>query len=122
MKKNILITFSLIIIGLFGCLNQVESSSIAGKEFNNVIELDVREVVCSKLTAEDKDRIKGTWQDSKLNKITLNESMGIINDKAYIGKEVNLIDIPTKSISQPNNMIVYASLDGNKIIGYGYVD
>ena len=45
--------------------------------------------------------------------------MGIINDKSYIGKEVYLIDFPTKSISVP--IIVYASLDDYKIIGYGYV-
>ena len=60
--------------------------------------------------------------DSKLQRITLISTMGIINDNTYIGKEVYLIDFPTKSIAMPNNMIVYASLDNYKVIGYGYVE
>jgi hypothetical protein len=52
----------------------------------------------------------------------LTESMGIINDKSYIGKEVYLVDFQTKSISIPNNMIVYASLYDYKIVGYGIVE
>lgn len=123
MKKIILIIFSLVLfIGLLACSNQKESNSI--KESNNVTvkEQDVREVIWYQLTSKDKERIKGTWQDSELRKITLNENMGIINYKSYIGKEVYLIDFPTKNISMPNNMIVYASLDDYKLIGYGFVE
>jgi len=54
--------------------------------------------------------------------MTLTESMGIINDKSYIGKEVYLIDFQTKNMSMPNNMLVYAALDDYKIVGYGLVE
>ena len=82
---------------------------------------DVRQVVWEQLTPEDKERVQGNWQSSKSNKIILTESMGNINDKSYIGKEVYLIDFKTKSISI-SNMIVFASLDNYIIVGYGYVD
>lgn len=123
MKKNILIILSLFIfIGLLACSNQKKSNNI--KDSNNVTvkELDVREIVWNQLTSKDKKQIKGTWKDSELRKITLNENMGIINDESYIGKEVYIIDLPTKSLSEPCNMIVYASLDDYKIIGYGFLD
>ncbi len=80
------------------------------------------EAVWDQLNSQDKRRINGTWQDSRLQKIQLKESMGNIYDKAYIGKEVYLVDFTTNSSSMPNNMIVYAALDNQKIIGYGYVD
>lgn len=125
MKKFILIIFSLILfIGLIACSNKKESNSITVKEQSNIIvkERDVREIVWNQLTSKNKDRVKGSWRYGKLSKITLNENMGIINDKSYIGKEVYVIDFPTKNISMPNNMIVFASSDNYKIIGYGYVE
>ena len=48
--------------------------------------------------------------------------MGIINDKSYVGKEVYLVDFPTKSISMPNNTIFIVSKDTHKLIGAGYVE
>jgi hypothetical protein len=90
--------------------------------FKKGLILDVRQVVWEQLTSKDKERVEGNWQASISNKMILTESMGIINDKSYIGKEVYLIDFQTKSISVPNNIIVYASLDNYKIVGYGYVD
>lgn len=84
--------------------------------------IDIRELVWNQLDLKDKERINGNWQDAKLNKILLNESMGIINNKLYIGKEVYIIDFQTKGNSIPNNMIVYSSIDEHKIIGYGYID
>ena len=44
-----------------------------------------------------------------------NPNMGILNDKSYIGEEVYLINFQTKSISVPNNIIVYASLDDYRL-------
>jgi len=85
-------------------------------------EKDVREIAFNQLNSKDKNRVFGTWKNSKLSKITLKENMGNINDKSYIGKEVYLIDIPAKSRSIPNNMIVYVSVDNHKLLGYGYVE
>lgn len=59
------------------------------------------------ITTKEQKTIAVTWQDSKLSKITLEEGMGTINDKSYIGKEVYLVDFETKSQSVPDNMIVY---------------
>ncbi|MFL0266781.1 hypothetical protein [Candidatus Clostridium radicumherbarum] len=83
---------------------------------------DVREVVWNQLNAQEKEHIKGTWNDFKVSKITLTENMGRISDKSYIGKEVYLIDFTIDSMAIPNNRIVYASLDDYKLIGYGLVD
>lgn len=83
---------------------------------------DVREITFNQLSPKDKNGVFGTWENSKLSKIILKENMGNINDKSYIGKEVYIIDIPTRSISIPNNMIVYVSIDNHKLLGYGYVE
>lgn len=94
------------------------------KEQSNIIEnkLDVREIVWNQLISKD-NSMEGNWQDGKLSRITLYRDAGIIiNDKSYIGKEVYFIDFKTKSLRIPNNIIVYVSMDNNKIIGYGIVD
>ncbi len=48
--------------------------------------------------------------------------MGNITDKSYMRKEVYLVYFPTKSNSIPNNMIVYLSIDSNKLLGYRFVE
>lgn len=59
----------------------------------------------------------------EVSKTTLNESMmSEVEDKSYAGKEVYLIDFPTKSKSIPNNMIVYADVNTFDYIGIGLVD
>ena len=83
---------------------------------------DVREEVWNELSSKDRERIKGTWQDSILSQKVLHENMGIINDRPYIGREVYVIEFNTKNISVPRNFIVFASVDNHKIIGVGYVD
>ena len=123
MKKNTLIVLSILILVLLtACYNSKESNKAANEQSNVTQVQDVREAVWSQLTSNDQERIKGKWQDSTLQKITLHEFMGKINDKSYIGKEVYLVDFKTNSNSISNNMGVYASCDHYKIIGYGYVD
>ncbi|MDV3425887.1 MAG: hypothetical protein LIR50_01195 [Bacillota bacterium] len=100
-------------------LNSVTKNQSAGKTTK---EQDIREIAYNQLTAEDKERTAGTWQNSKFSKISLREGMGNINDKSYVGQEVYLIDFPTKSKSLPNNMIVYIEMHKYKLIGYGYAD
>ncbi|WP_275645823.1 hypothetical protein [Cytobacillus sp. S13-E01] len=48
--------------------------------------------------------------------------MSQVDDKSYEGKEVYLIDFPTKSESIPTNMIVYADVNTFNYIGNGLVD
>ncbi|WP_175495433.1 hypothetical protein [Gracilibacillus orientalis] len=45
-----------------------------------------------------------------------------MEDKSYEGKEVYLIDYPTKNTAIPNNMIVYADIENSEYIGNGLVD
>jgi hypothetical protein len=91
------------------------------KETNN--EKDVREVVWGQLSEEQKEWIDGTWEDGKITKVTLNENMmSQVIDKSYEGREVYLIDFPTKTKSKPNNMIVYADVTTFDYIGNGLVD
>lgn len=116
------------------CSNQKKSNS---EGVNKLIEItekeasenttkkdkqDIRELAYNQLTKEDKERISGTWEDSTYSKITLKEGMGTTETDTYIGKEVYIIDFPTKDISLPNNMIVYLEMDNNKLIGYGIVE
>jgi hypothetical protein len=119
MKK---INFFIIVLVFF--IGLLSTSSSIKKESVSVIvnEQDIREIAFNQLSSKDKDRVLRSWENSKVSKITLKENMGNINDNSYIGKEVYLIDIPTQSISIPNNMIVYVSMDNHKLLGYGYVE
>jgi hypothetical protein len=126
MKKINLLIISLVLsLGLFtACSSPEEANIVINKEpiSTTVKEQDIKELAYNQLTSEDKKRVSETWKDSKLSKITLHERMGRINNISYIGKEVYLIDFPTKGNSMPSNMIVYLAIDNNKLIGYGYVD
>ena len=126
MKKLILLIISSIIsLGLIiGCGAVKDTKTIVNKEkpSTTVKEQDIREVAYNQLTSNDKARITGTWKDSKLYKITLKEGMGIITEKSYLGKEVYLVDFPTKDLGVQSNMIVYLSIDNKKLLGYGYID
>ena len=41
---------------------------------------------------------------------------------SFVGKEVYMINFPTKDISRPNNMVVYLYMETYKLIGYGVVE
>ncbi len=125
--KNIILPIVSLVISLVlitGCSAVKNTNVISNKEQANftVKEQDIRELAYNQLTSGNKERIAGTWKDSKLSKITLREGMGNITDKSYLGKEVYLVDFPTESNSIPNNMIVYLSIDSNKLLGYGFVE
>ncbi|MEQ8197632.1 MAG: hypothetical protein ABRQ27_06480 [Clostridiaceae bacterium] len=109
---------------VISCSNNKAASTLTNKEAVNTTnnEQDIREVAYNQLNSQDKEKIAGGWKESKLSKIILKEGMGNILDKTYIGKEVYLIDFPTQSKSLPNNIIVYLSIDNNKLLGYGYVE
>lgn len=85
-------------------------------------EKDVRQVVWEQMSIEQKERIDGDWKNGKVSKVTFNDSMGVVGDKSYQGKEVYMIDFPTKSKSIPNNMILYADVSTLDYIGNGFVD
>ena len=135
MKKVIfLIMLSVLLLGLIACSNQksieekqnsntiTEVSKDNNKETNskNKTNKDVREKVWEQLSQSQKENIRGTWEDAKIQKITLKPGMGKIDKGEYIGKEVYIVDFPkNQSI---NNLLVYADLSKNEIIGYGYTD
>lgn len=94
--------------------SQQNEASTTGKK-------DVRDMVWQQLSVEQKESIDGTWEDAKVSKIIFRSSMGAIEDKSYEGKEVLMIDFPTKGDPQ-GNMIVYADVDTFKYIGNGFID
>ena len=132
MKKITLFILSAVLfLGLIACSNQNEQGSNNDQNFVNSNEQDkkvpknddVREIIWKQLSSEQKDWIDGTWKDGKVSKITLNENLVTgLDNKSYEGKEVYLIDFPTKGKSIPNNMIVYADVNTFDYIGNGLVD
>lgn len=96
MKRIIsLFILPILFLGLFGgCSNQRKLNSVNKNEQFGTTEKqeDIRKIAYDQLTSKDKERISGTWQESKLSKVTLSEGIGNISDKSYIGKEVYLID------------------------------
>lgn len=126
MKKiTLLVISSVISLVLFaGCSSTKNSPNITNENQSNTAtkSQDIREIAYNQLPSKDKEKINGTWKDSRLSKITLKEGMGIISDKSYIGKEVYLVDFPIKTNAIPNNMIVYLSTDTNNFLGYGLVE
>jgi len=118
-----------LLLGLIACSNQNgqdnDQSVVNSNEQDDkaVKKDDVREIVWKQLSSEQTELIDGTWTDGKVSKVTLNENMmAQVDDKSYEGKEVYVIDFPTKNKSIPNNMIVYADIDTFDYIGNGLVD
>ncbi|MEY8345762.1 hypothetical protein [Niallia circulans] len=133
MKKTVLFIISTChLFGLFACSNQnkqaddhddqkIVSNNEQVNEKKN--KKDVRQVVWEQLSLEQKELIDCTWKNGKVSKITLNDNMMTqVEAKSYVGKEVYLIDFPTKNKSIPNNIIIYADLITFDYIGNGLVD
>lgn len=125
MRKLSLVIFILVLIsGVTACSdNGVKSNTQSNTKVINPEKADVREVVWQQLSAEDKNRIDGSWNDGKVSKISLRKDMmQLVDDQSYAGKEVYIIDFPTTDISRPNNILVYADVKTLHVIGYGLVD
>ncbi|WP_456278822.1 hypothetical protein [Bacillus sp. AK128] len=130
LKKVTLSIISVVMmLGLIACSIQNDEvdnndQKVANKnEQETNVEKDVRDVVWAQLSSVDKERIAGSWEDGKVSKVTLNENMmRQVKEQTYEGKEVYVIDFPTKSISKPHNILVYADVNTLKFIGYGLVD
>nr|WP_328701165.1 hypothetical protein [Aquibacillus kalidii] len=132
LKKAVLfILSSCLLLALLACSS--ENKQVSNNDEQNVVrnelitedenERDVREVVYNQLSSEQKEWIDGNWKDGKVSKITLTKNMITqLDEKSYEGKEVYIIDFPTKSKSIPNNMIVYADVNTFDYIGNGLVD
>ena len=127
-RKNILYLLaatiallSLAVVFIFIALNHTDNQT--EQPASQIKKTDVREVVWGQLSSEQKEQINGTWMDGKVSKVTLNGSMMIgAKDKSYEGKEVYLIDFPTKSNGTSDNMVIYADLRTFDYIGYGLID
>lgn len=127
MAKRTKLLFSLLLFfTLTACQQQAsnESNQYKVKEIksNETLALDVRENVWNQLTEEDKKHIQGTWKDASYRKIILRETMGIIKDKSFIGKEVYIVDFPSNDNPTLGGVAVYADLKSHLLIGYGYRD
>lgn len=128
MKKFFLISLTSVLLSfvLFGCLkessNEVVKHQVTSAKSNNKQALDVREAVWNQLTKKKKEHIVGTWKEASVQKIILRKSMGIINDKKFIGKEVFIIDYPSNDNPSLGGIVVYADIKSHQLIGYGFRD
>lgn len=137
MKKIGLITLSVIIVlitvagWLYYSTQRVEK--VVDAKIQNVNPKtngkDMREIVWEQMPTKLKNQVKGTWKDGKVDsRITLGENSiviaegEVVKDKSYAGKEVYVIDFPTKDKGIPNNMLVYADVNTFNFIGNGPVD
>lgn len=132
-KKNsvIILSVALVIVAIGVGLslyfsNQSEKNTTSNEEKNSsgvVAQKDTRELIWEKLPSAQKERVNGTWQDGKLSKVTLDKNaVAWIDDKSYEGKEVYLVDFPTKATGIPNNTLIYADIDTYEYIGNAPVD
>lgn len=123
MKKIISSVISLVILlGLFtACTSFQKPGNITGKgkTYSTAKGQDIREIAFNQLTSNDKERLLGTWQDSKIVKKALKEGMANTDDKSYIVKKVYAIEFTTKEKSFPNYIEVLLDIDNYKFIAYG---
>ncbi|WP_088044256.1 hypothetical protein [Bacillus sp. EAC] len=126
MKKFFLILSTVPLFFVFnGCQkssNEIEQYQINEAKSNEKQTLDVRESIWNQLTKEDKKHTQGNWKYASVQKINLRESMGIINDKNFIGKEVYIVDYSSNDNPTIGGFVVYADIKSHKLIGYGYRD
>jgi len=120
MKKVIsFLILCIILVGLIGC-----SKGNQNEQTKRLLTSDeIIKIVFEQFPKERKEAITFDLKEIKLNKIILEEKMGSITDKHFIGKEVYEIEFTIKDKSvRPTNRFVFATLENYKIIGYGYVD
>ncbi|UOQ83761.1 hypothetical protein [Gracilibacillus salinarum] len=86
-------------------------------------QTDMREIVWEQLSEEQRQWVNGSWKDAKVSKVTLTSYMVAQSvDPSHFGKEVLVLDFPTKTKSIPSNMIIYADIDTYDYISSGLVD
>ncbi|UOQ49609.1 hypothetical protein MUN88_05880 [Gracilibacillus caseinilyticus] len=115
------LTFIFIIaICLMACSTQPDVSISASEQPK---QTDMREIVWKQLSEEQRQWVNGSWKDAKVSKVTLKSYMVVQSvDPSHFGKEVFVLDFPTKNKSIPNNMIIYADIDTYEYISSGLVD
>ncbi|EOU1648721.1 MAG: hypothetical protein E7H79_01330 [Clostridium perfringens] len=127
MKKIIsFLILCVISVGLIGCSkdNKTVDNLLSNKQVEKqVIYNEIAKTVYNQLPKEQKEEINLDYKQIDIDKTILKENMGNISDNSYIEKEVYVINFTLKDKNtKPNNRIVYATLDENKVIGYRYVE
>lgn len=116
MKKSTLVILSVILLvaviatGLIYYLNQHKATNDTTEQsVTETTTKDVRQMIWNKLPADQKERVNGSWQNGTLSTITLDKSSASwLNDESLDGKEVYMVDFPTKNTGVPNNMLICA--------------
>lgn len=125
LKKFTLIVLSIFLLSILnGCQQQASNENkqqnVNEEKGNEILTSNVREAVWNQLTENDKKHIKGIGKDATVRKIVLRETMGIIKDKSYIGKQVYIVDFPANDNPTLGGVAAYADLKSYQLIGYGY--
>ena len=122
-NRLLLLLIFFLLLGVSACSStETTAPKENSRKAEEVTERDVRESVWNQLSVSNKNRIDGSWIDAKVSKLTLKPGMGKIDKGEYIGKEVYIVDFPIKSITSNNNMLFYASVENQELIGQGYTD
>jgi hypothetical protein len=87
---------------------------------NSTSALDIRETIYEQLPAGKQALVSSDWDEAKVSTIVLNQGMGCDIESDYIDQEVYVLDFPHKD--SINNLLVYASMDHEQIVGYGFTD
>ena len=94
------------------------SSPTDSEQSSNTV--DIREIIYLQLPVEKQSMLSPDWQDAQVHTVVLSQSMGYDIDGGYIDQQVYLIEFPYSN--HINNLLVYASVDSQRIVGYGFSD
>lgn len=108
MKKMVSVLF--LSLALAGC-----STNQATQQKN-----DLKEVVWNQLSKEAKEEIVGTWENAKVEKVTL-QNHAFQNSEQYMGKELLRVSFDSSKTTL-GPVVVYVDPENKKIVGYGLRD
>lgn len=114
MKNNfrmILLIILIIVFALLSGCTKINESVFMGK--------DIREIVWSQLSVDERNEIIGTWKDGKIEKDTAKkDSINFrLEDPNFDGKEVYLITFKSKYEPVIGNVQKLVDIKSRKIVG-----
>lgn len=117
-----ILVLGVISAGLVGC---TENSTTGNNTISNEIEKktktsdEIIEFVYNQLYRDLQDSIDFDLKETNINKTNLDDGVGEILDRSYVGKEVYSIEFPKKDKkAEPMGKVVYASVNDKKVVGY----
>lgn len=121
-KLVAILVLGVISVGLVGCTkNPTEVKNTISNEIEEKTKTSdgIIEFVYNQLYRDLQDSISFDLKESNINKTILDDGVGEILDKSYVGKEVYSIEFPKKDKrAELMGKVVYASVNDKKVVGY----